>query len=193
VTFEQWDACATYGDCDKTVSDDGYGRGRQPVINVSWTDAKTYASWLTKVTGKNYRLLSEAEYEYAARGGTQTTYPWGPDFVPGMAGCKICGGLWENKPAPVGSFPPNNFGLYDMVGNIFEWVEDCYHASYKDSPPNDGAAWLTGDCRRRVGRGSGSWLTDDDVTKLHVSRRNYYNVGAIASGLGFRVARTLAP
>jgi formylglycine-generating enzyme required for sulfatase activity len=191
VTFEEWDACATYGDCDKKVSDDSYGRGRQPVINVSWTDAKTYALWLTKVTKKNYRLLSEAEYEYATRGGTHTIYPWGSEFVEGKAGCKVCGGMWDNKPAPVGSFPPNNFGLYDMVGNVLEWVEDCYQARYNGAPP-DGSAWTTGDCRRRVGRGGGSWMTDD-VSKLHSSQRRYSSIETIGSGLGFRIARTLAP
>jgi formylglycine-generating enzyme required for sulfatase activity len=193
VTFEQWDACATYGDCYKKTSDDGYGRGRQPVINVSWTDAKTYALWLTKMTGKNYRLLSEAEYEYAARGGTQTTYPWGPEFLPGKAGCKACGGPWENKPAPVGSFPPNDFGLYDMLGNVLEWVEDCYQANYNGAP-SDGSAWTSGDCRRRVGRGSVSWMTDkEDISKLHVTQRRFAGIDFIGPGLGFRVARTLAP
>src|SRR5262249_17947659 len=153
-----WDACSAYGNCDQ-ISDNGWGRGPQPVINVTWDDANRYVSWLSRITGKHYRLLSEAEYEYAARAGTSTAYPWGNDIGKNQANCNGCGSMWDNKqPAPVGSFASNDFGLYDMVGNVGQWVEDCFHPNYEGAPTN-GSAWTTGDCRRRVVRG-GSW-TDD--------------------------------
>ena len=109
------------------VSDSGWGRGRRPVIDVTWDDAQTYVAWLSKITGKPYRLLTEAEYEYAARAGTETAYPWGDEIGDGtMANCDGCGSQWDNKQtAPVGSFAANGFGLYDMVGNVWEWTEDC--------------------------------------------------------------------
>jgi formylglycine-generating enzyme required for sulfatase activity len=95
------------------------------VINVSWDDAKAYVAWLSKKTGKDYRLLTEAEYEYATRAGTQTAYPWGNDIGKNNANCDGCGSQWDNEQtAPVGSFAPNSFGLYDMVGNVWQWVED---------------------------------------------------------------------
>src|SRR5262249_16523912 len=129
LTFSEWDNCVRFGDCDPRISDSGFGRGRQPVINVTWHDAQRYVSWLSRMTGKAYRLLSEAEYEYAARAGTQTVYPWGDQIGKGNADCYGCGSKWDYvQPAPVGSFAPNAFGLYDMVGNLYEWLEDCDHA-----------------------------------------------------------------
>ena len=132
------------------------------MINVNWDDAKLYVAWLSQVTGKTYRLLSEAEYEYATRAGTTTAYPWGDDIKlngQAMADCAGCGSKWDNsQTAPVGSFAPNKFGLYDMVGNVFEWTEDCVHKNYGGAPP-DGSAWLqanAGDCTNRILRG-GSW------------------------------------
>ena len=108
VTFEEWDTCAAYGDCNPNISDDGWGRGSQPVINVTWDDAQQYIGWLSRMTGKPYRLLSEAEYEYAARAGMQTAYPWGNDIGKGNADCNGCGSRWDaRQPAPVGSFAPN--------------------------------------------------------------------------------------
>ena len=134
VTFAEWDACAAHGDCIPHVDDDGWGRDRQPVINVSWNDAQRYVAWLSKITGKTYRLLSEAEYEYAARGGTRTAYPWGDEIGTNNADCSGCGTRWDaTQTAPVGSFRPNQFGLNDMVGNVWEWVEDCPHEDY-DQP-----------------------------------------------------------
>jgi hypothetical protein len=122
LTFADWDACAAHGDCDPHLYDSGYGRGRQPVINVTWEDAQRYVAWLSRMTGKTYRLLSETEYEYATRAGTQTAYPWGDDITLNdmvMTNCSGCGSQWDTKrTAPVGSFPPNAFGLYDMVGNV---------------------------------------------------------------------------
>ena len=111
------------------------------MINVSWDDAKAYVAWLSKKTGKTYRLLTEAEYEYATRAGTQTAYPWGNDIGENNANCRGCGSQWDGKQtAPVGSFSPNGFGLYDMVGNVGQWTEDCYHDSYNGAPA-DGSAW----------------------------------------------------
>jgi formylglycine-generating enzyme required for sulfatase activity len=122
VTFEEWDACAAYGDCDPHMMDAGWGRGRQPVINVTWDDAQRYVAWLSRMTGKPYRLLSEAEWAYAARAGTSTPYPWGPEIGNRNANCNHCGSQWDSKrPAPVGSFAPNQFGLYDMHGNVWQW------------------------------------------------------------------------
>src|SRR5262249_22763223 len=190
VTFDEWDACVAYGDCEPPVSDSRFGRGRKPVINVTWDDAQRYAAWLSKMTGKLYRLLSEAEWEYAARAGTQTAYSWGDKIGKGNANCDGCGSRWDDRQtAPVGSFAANAFGLHDMHGNVFEWVEDCYHDNY-DGAPKDGLAWTAGDnCFDRVGRG-GSWINDPP------DLRSAYRFGATSdlpgNHLGFRVGRTLA-
>jgi formylglycine-generating enzyme required for sulfatase activity len=159
LTFDQWDGCVGHGDCAPHVSDSGWGRGWQPAINVSWDDAQSYVAWLSRITGKEYRLLSEAEYEYAARAGAQTVYPWGDHHaVTALANCEGCGSQWDGKQtAPVGSFAANEFGLYDMVGNVLEWVEDCYHGSYVGAP-TDGLHWIVAcqDDHLRIERG-GSW------------------------------------
>ena len=119
VTFDDWDACVAYGDCNPVVRDSGWGRGRQPVINVTWDDAQRYVAWLSRMTGRTYRLLSEAEWEYAARAGTQTAYSWGDEIGKGNANCHGCGSQWDRRQtAPVGSFAANAFGLYDMLGNV---------------------------------------------------------------------------
>jgi formylglycine-generating enzyme required for sulfatase activity len=156
ITFEEWDACAEYGaddDCLLDVADEGWGRGRRPVINVSWTDAQYYLGWLSRMTGKHYRLLTEAEWEYVARAGTTTPYYWGDEIGKGNATCNGCGSQWDNKQtSPVGSFKPNAFGLYDMAGNVWQWVEDCYHPNY-DGAPTDGSAWATRNCNNHVVRG----------------------------------------
>lgn len=196
LTFADWDACVTGGGCNGyRPIDDGWGRGRQPVIMVDWDDAQQYIAWFSKVTGKTYRLLSEAEYEYAARAGTTTAYPWGSDDIKpsgqAVANCFGCGSQWDEKQtAPVGSFPPNRFGLYDMVGNVFEWTDDCWHGVYDGAPPN-GSAWTDdSDCYFRVARG-GAWNNSPHYVRsasrtAHQRRdRDYF--------LGFRVARTLAP
>jgi len=122
LTFAEWDACAARGDCNAQVDDHGWGRDRQPVINVSWDDAQRYVTWLSKITGKTYRLLTEAEYEYAARAGTLTAYPWGDDVGNNHANCAGCGSRWDAaQTAPVGSFAPNQFGLHDMVMSGSGW------------------------------------------------------------------------
>ena len=190
VTFDEWDACVAYGDCER-VSDSGYGRGRKPVINVTWDDAQRYAAWLSKMTGRPYRLLSEAEREYAARAGTQTAYSWGDKIGEGNANCASCGSQWDDRQtAPVGSFAPNAFGLYDMHGNVWEWVEDCYHNNFEGAP-TDGVAWTAGDnCSDRVARG-GSWVRNPQF--LRSASRYWFTSVNRNNVLGFRVGRTLTP
>jgi formylglycine-generating enzyme required for sulfatase activity len=193
VTFDGWDACVRFGDCEGHISDSRWGRGRQPAINVSWDNAQTYTRWLSRITGKKYRLLSEAEYEYAARAGTRTAYPWGDEIKLNgkpMANCYDCGSKWDEKqPAPVGSFAANAFGLYDMVGNVEQWTEDCYHFSYR-SAPADGSPWISGnDCNLRVDRG-GSWSSSSGPPRSEF--RAWHPIGARFDYLGFRVARTLS-
>jgi formylglycine-generating enzyme required for sulfatase activity len=192
LTFNEWDACVDYGACTKRPPDGGWRRGRKPVMQVTWDDAKQYVGWLSNVTGKHYRLLSEAEYEYAARAGTETPYPWGPDITlnnHAMAHCAGCGsGDSIQQTAPVGSFPPNKFGLYDMVGNLWEWVEDCEHPTYDDAP-SDGSAWITnGECIRRNVRG-GTWSGDAKLIRSAKRGRSYRDVSDYY--IGFRVGRTL--
>jgi formylglycine-generating enzyme required for sulfatase activity len=190
TTFAEWDACAAAGACNPQIKDSGFGRGRQPVINLTWNDAAHYAAWLAKLTGKPYRLPSETEYEYAARAGTQTTYPWGDAIGKNNANCNGCGSHWDDMAtAPVGSFPPNRFGLFDMVGNVYEWVLDCLHANY-DGAPSDGSAWTEGDaCFGHMIRG-GSWA--DDPVDLHSASRTWSPATIRRSFIGFRVARSLA-
>jgi len=193
LTFDEWDACAAHGDCDKHIYDTGWGRGRRPAINVGWDDAQTYVKWLSRITGKTYRLLSEAEYEYAARAGTETQYPWGDDIKlngEAMANCLGCGSQWDGKrTAPVGSFAANRFGLYQMVGNVWEWTEDCTHKNYQGAPA-DGSPWTSGDCGGRIARG-GSWFAPPGL--LRSADRHGGTPSNRGNGLGFRVARTLAP
>ena len=155
ITFEDYGRFADPNDVD----DEGWGRGRRPVINVSWSDAKEYVSWLSSQAGQTYRLLTEAEWEYAARAGSTTQYSWGNDIGRNRANCGGCGSPWDNsKTAPVGFFGANAFGLYDMHGNVWEWAEECWHDSYWGAPSN-GDAWLGGDCSQHVVRG-GSWNDD---------------------------------
>jgi len=192
LTFDDLDACAAHGDCAQHVSDSGWGRDRRPAINVNWNDAQTYVKWLSRITGKPYRLLSEAEYEYAARAGTETKYPWGDEIKfegKAMANCDGCGSQWDGKKtAPVGSFAPNGFDLYDMVGNVWEWTEDCWNDNYEGAPAN-GSARTSGACTKRVVRG-GPW-NDDPRYVRSASRRNVA-VGDRFNLVGFRVARTLS-
>jgi formylglycine-generating enzyme required for sulfatase activity len=189
VTFADWDACAAHGDCDPKISDSGFGRGRQPVINVTWDDAKRYAAWLSAMTGKDYRLLSEAEYEYAARARTVTAYPWGDHIGQKNANCAGCGGEWDKKsPAPVGSFPANDFGLHDMVGNVWSWVEDCAH-TYDDRSRDAGAITTEG-CGQRVLRGGSG---DSDPRSLRSAARGWDPSDLRDNGIGFRLGRTLTP
>ena len=191
VMFAEWDACVAAGGCGgHRPGDEGWGRGRRPVINVSWDDAKSYARWLSRKTGKQYRLLSEAEWEYAARVGTTTRYSWGDGIGHNRANCDGCGSRWDNRrTAPVGSFPANPRGLHDVHGNVWEWVADCWNENYRGAP-SDGSAWMSGECSRRVVRG-GSW--NSDPGDLNSSARSRDRSGLRYYAIGFRVARTLAP
>ena len=186
ITFEDYDRFAGSG----TTDDQGWGRGRLPVMKVSWNDAREYVAWLSAQTGRSYRLLSEAEWEYAARAGSATKYAWGNSIESNRANCYGCGSQWDyEQTAPVGSFEPNAFGLHDMHGNVYEWVEDCWNGSYEGAPA-DGSAWLSGDCERRIVRG-GAW--DDFPDDLRVALRVSAGSDRRDSYYGFRVARTLGP
>ena len=190
VTFEQWDACVAMGACPH-VPDSNMGRGTQPVINVSWDNVQQYVVWMSTMTGRPYRLLSEAEWEYAARAGTTTAYSWGDEIGKNNADCNGCGSEWDSqRTAPVGSFAPNRFGLYDMHGNVWEWVEDCLHANYQGAL-KDASAWIVqGECNHRIVRG-GSWAGNS--VGLRSALRFWYSADDHGNDLGFRVARTLAP
>jgi len=164
--------------------DEGWGRAQRPVINISWQEAKNYTHWLSYYTGQQCRLPSEAEWEYAARAGSTTDYSWGDNIGTNKANCHGCGSQWDNKQtAPVASFSKNAFGLYDMHGNVWEWVEDKYHSTYQGAPDN-GEAWIEGGDRSRVLRG-GSWF----VTALFL--RSSYRFSGSPDGrddnIGFRI------
>ena len=188
VTFEEYAPFVAV--TGRRTNDAGRGRGSRPVINVSWEDAVAYTEWLSAQTGKNYRLPSEAEWEYAARGGTTTRYSWGDDIGRNLANCDGCGSQWDDeKTASVGSFPANAWGLHDMHGNVWEWVQDCWNGSYQGAPA-DGSAWENGDCGRRVLRG-GSWI--DRPRNLRAANRSRFNTGVRYFIDGFRIARTITP
>ena len=191
VTFAEWDRCVRAGGCGGYRPDDeGWGRGRRPVIHVSWKDAQAYVAWLSGESGAGYRLLSEAEWEYVARAGSETAYSWGNSIGRNRANCDGCGSRWDDKQtAPVGSFQANAFGLYDVHGNVWEWVEDCWNDSYAGAP-TDGSAWEQGNCDARVLRG-GSW--SNTPWFLRSANRNRYATGYRIDLVGFRVARSLTP
>jgi formylglycine-generating enzyme required for sulfatase activity len=186
VTFDDWNACVSYGNCPPT-SDLGWGQGQQPVIFVSWNDAQLYVAWLSKMTGKPYRLPSEAEWEFAVRAGSATPYSLGDDPISlGDYG-------WYNansggRSHPVGLKKPNAFGLYDMHGNAWEWVEDCFHTNYVGAPA-DGSAWITPNCIFRTARG-GTWSAAASALRS----ANRFNGAPVyrVSIVGFRVARQLS-
>ena len=192
VTFEEYDRFAQAMN-RRLPQDHRWGRGHRPVINVSWDDAVTYCQWLSKQTGKRYRLPTEAEWEYAARAGTETKYWWGNEIGKNRANCKGCGSQWDNtKTAPVGSFEPNPLGLYDTSGNVEEWVQDCWHDNYEGAP-TDGSAWESGNCDKRVLRG-GSW--NNFLNMIYSTYRigcepknGFIKVGYV--DVGFRIARDL--
>ena len=200
VTFNEWGYYVQQGECrDKyRPVDKGWGRADMPVIHVSWEDAQAYVQWLSQKTGRPYRLLSEAEWEYAARAGTDTPFHFGNtistdqanydgDFTYG-SGKK---GQYRAQTIPAGSFLPNKFGLHDMHGNVWEWVEDCWHSSYRRAP-TDGSAWIKGgDCDKRVLRG-GAWSSEPHLLRSAIRCASYAD-NRISSGYGFRVALTLTP
>ena len=188
VTFSQWDACVSAGGCDHDAEDAGWGRGSQPVIDVSWTDAQEYVRWLSRETGSEYRLLSEAEWEYAARAGTQTARYWGGYIGDNQANCDGCGSPWDDmQTAPIGSFAPNAFGLYDMLGNVLEWTQDCSNGDYSGAPTHSIAWQGDSDCSR-VLRG-GSWYNTPRLVRS--AARQWTDNDTREYQYGFRVARTL--
>ena len=191
VTFGEWEACVSGGGCGGyRPGDRGWGRGPRPVINVSWEDAQGYVRWLSRKTGEEYRLLSESEWEYVTRAGTRTRYWWGDEIGRNRANCDGCGSRWDGRQtAPVGSFSANAFGLHDVHGNVWEWVEDCWNKSYAGAPL-DGSAWESGECGKRVLRG-GSW--DFIPGFLRSAFRFGLTSGYRVNYDGFRVARTLTP
>jgi formylglycine-generating enzyme required for sulfatase activity len=187
VTFAEWDLCVAAGACKYNPGDHGWGRGDRPAIDLSWDDTKEFLAWLSQKTGHAYRLPTEAEWEYAARGGTASAFPWGKDVGAGHAKCLDCGGDAAHGTAPAGSFRPNAFGVYDTAGNAAEWVQDCWNASYRGAP-HDGAAWLTGDCSLRVLRG-GSFASK--ASAVRSAARFRYDEDVRYYTNGFRVARDL--
>jgi formylglycine-generating enzyme required for sulfatase activity len=187
VTFEEWDQCAAAGNCKYRPDDRGQGRGERPVTDVSWIDAKAYVGWLAEKTGQKYRLPSEAEWEYAARGGTKTSFWWGRDAGARSANCRECGGNVGQQTMAAGSFAANPFGLFDTAGNAAEWVEDCWNDSYRGAP-KDASPWTTGQCRQRVLRG-GSF--DSQARYVRSASRFRYDSDVRYYANGFRVAREL--
>ena len=189
VTFAEWYACADADGCGSYIPDDeGWGRGNRPVMNVSWDDAQSYVSWLSARTGKMYRLLSESEWEYVARAGTETAYSWGDSIGVNRANCDCCGSQWDNeKTAPVGSFAANAWGVYDMHGNVAEWVQDCWNDNYEGAP-TDGSAWESEDSSDRILRG-GSW-SDEPSALRSACRLWWFSTGGRFISTGFRVARS---
>jgi formylglycine-generating enzyme required for sulfatase activity/uncharacterized caspase-like protein len=199
VTFDEWDACVADGGCNGyKPADEGWGRGRRPVINVNWDDAKAYAAWLSRKTGKTYRLLSEAEREYVARAGTTMPFWWGSSITPMQAnyngsadpykggGSK---GEYRQHTTPVDTFEANPWGLYNVHGNVWEWTEDCWNNSNIGNPGN-GSARSAGDCSGRVVRG-GSWYYVPQF--LRSAARVRWSADYRYGYLGFRLARTLNP
>ncbi len=204
VTAAQWRVCAADKDGGNPPLRGGK-RGRRPITGVSWDDVQDFIRWLNARTGGGYRLPTEAEWEYAARAGTTTEYSWGDAIGRNRANCLGCDAYWKNDPenrnatgrcaehrsgclAPVGSFPANKWGLHDMHGNAWEWVQDCWNDNYAGAP-NDGGAWNSGDCNRRAIRG-GSWVYTR-AWYLRSAVRYRYSRSVRDAALGFRLARDL--
>lgn len=184
VTFEQFDLYCTATPKCKPPTDESWGRGDRPVINVTWDDANTYATWLSKQTGLQFRLPTESEWEYFARAGTTTSYWTGDSLPKDTANCRGCGSKWDNKmTAPVGSFPPNPWGIHDTAGNIIEWVQDDYKNDYAGAPA-DGSAVILNESSRKVQRG-GAW--NYRTRALESSARDYRSINTVKSDTGFRL------
>lgn len=202
ITFDEWDACVRARGCVKTPDDKDWGRGRRPVINITWIDAQQYVHWLSKKTGEKYRLPSEAEWEYAARAGAEGRYSWGEgaewaceygnvldvtggEAFPNWTWRATCDDKFATT-APVGSFRGNPYGLYDMNGNVWEWVQDCWHNDYSGAP-TDGSAWTSGgECGKRVNRGGG-W--GNHPRSMRSASRDADSGEGFSNAIGFRVVR----
>jgi formylglycine-generating enzyme required for sulfatase activity/class 3 adenylate cyclase len=181
ISVREWNECFAARGCAFAAT----GKDDAPVTNVSWSDAKQFVAWLAGSTRKAYRLPTEAEWEHAARGGTQTKFWWGEEFQPGMANCKNCADtVVAEQPVKIGSFKPNPFGLYDMGGGVDQWVEDCWHKNYQGAP-SDGSSWLDSDCTSHVIR-SGSWK--NDARYVRPANRDSYDTNVRYPTHGFRVA-----
>ena len=198
VTFAEWDACVDDGGCNIFAVDEGWGRDDRPVVNINLDEMNAYLHWLSLTTGNTYRLPTEAEWEYVARAGTTSTYPWGDTASHEHAnyGAETCctgvaGGRdqWSDQTAPVGSFPPNAFGLYDLNGNVYERVRDCWTPTYVDAPA-DGSARVDGDCRA-LGLRGGSWISSPEL--IRSAERDAYNGYYRSNVMGFRVVRDWTP
>ncbi|NQU60780.1 MAG: formylglycine-generating enzyme family protein [Rhodospirillales bacterium] len=193
IKFSEWLACADDGGCQHRPDDHKWGRKGRPVINVTYFDAMEYLSWISKKTGQVYRLPSEAEWEYADRGGSTSLWWWGDKVGKNHANCKDCKSKWSDggtEPhgsAPVGSFKANPFGLYDTAANVFEWVQDCWNKTHKGAP-TDASARMQGNCRYRVIRG-GSFYYYSKVAKAAYRAKN--PPGVKSYWLGFRVLREI--
>ena len=184
VTFDQYAAF-----CKATKhpipADSNWGMGSRPVINISWEDSVAFTDWLSKKSGRTFRLPSEAEWEYAARGGTTSPFPWGEGLGRNKANCRDCGSEWDGEmTAPVGSFAPNGFGLYDMIGNVYEWCLDAMKNSYEGAPTDGSALVEGGNTQQRIDRG-GSWYRG--VKEMTVFRRCWDNFEQGSKEIGFRV------
>lgn len=188
VTFDEWQACFDEGACGTEMPDDHHwGQGQRPVMNITWADANAYAAWLSKKTQKTYRLPTEAEWEYAARAGTDSEFWWGDEVGLSKANCRDCGPEISHQTQPTDSFAPNAWGLYNVHGNVWEWVQDCWNKTHEGAP-TDGSARLEGDCRQRVMR-SGSWYY---FSKNIRSAWRFKNDARVKSyGIGLRVVREL--
>ncbi|RKZ93398.1 MAG: hypothetical protein DRR19_01260 [Candidatus Parabeggiatoa sp. nov. 1] len=186
VTFEEYDWFAWV--TGRQLPDDkGWGRGKRPVINVSWDDAREYTEWLTSQSGYQYRLPSEREWEYAAKAGTNTFYWWGYKIGENKANCGICGSQWDGrKTAQVGSFPPNKFGLHDTIGNVMEWTLSCFRPNYRGAPAT-GHIWEGGNCSEWIVVRSSSFKSYE--SSLRTTKRHNYNPKDRLDTLGFRVVR----
>lgn len=196
ITYEEWEECVQDGACNNlrkmaswgSRKDENWEKKNRPVVRISWLDTQDYIKWISKKTGRIYRLPSEAEWEYAARAGSKTKYFWG-DKVNGNANCQGCGSQWDGtKTSPVGSFPPNSIELYDMHGNVYEWVEDCATNDINRIPKN-GKAYVDYFARYyRILKG-GSWLSSPEYCTS--SHRQSYQWNIPTYTRGFRVVREI--
>ena len=200
VTFSEWDVCVAAKGCSYQPFDQNWGRGKRPVVSILWNDAKEYVAWLSRTTGRPYRLLSEAEREYVARAGTTTAYWWGELFVTTFANSDAGASQQPSatiadlqqpiagpRTLPVQSFDPNPWGLYQVHGNVYDWVEDCWNDNY-DGAPSDGSAWMSGNCDGHILRG-GAYIRNAKTARS--GARMWFGPSDRMIYMSVRVARTL--